>query len=95
VRSWRGIATYQSLVVVKQFYGFLDVSTKDRVAYLNALANAFHIEGLALEEVGLIRELFSSARITLRDEVVHDDRVDVTSVGVSVCIFVEGYTALS
>jgi hypothetical protein len=71
------------------------VSTEDRVAYVYAVANAFDIECFSLEEIGLVRELFSSARVAFGDKVVHDDRIDVTDVGVSVCIFMKVYTALS
>jgi hypothetical protein len=71
------------------------VSTKDRVAYMDALADTLNIESFALEEVGLVRELFSCAGVAFGDEVVHDDRVDVTVVGVSVCIFIRVYTASS
>jgi hypothetical protein len=87
--------TYQGLVVVEELDGFLDVSIEDRVAYLDSVADALDIECLALEEIGLVRKLFSCARVAFGDEVVHDDRVDVTNVGVSVCIFMRVYTALS
>ena len=79
--------TYQGLVVVEELDSLLDVSTEDRVAYLDAVADAFDIECFTLEEIGLVRELFSCARVAFGDEVVHDDRVDVTDIGVSVCIF--------
>ena len=88
--NWRfnGAASVaDTSAVVEKLDSLLDVSTKDRVPYVYAIADAFDVECFSLEEIGLVRELFSSARVAFGDEIVHDDRIDVTDIGVSVCIF--------
>ena len=75
--------SYLSINIVDELDGFLNLAGKNRISNLHSLMDAVDIERFALVEVRLLRKLFSSTRVAFRNQIVHDDQVDVTAVVVS------------
>lgn len=71
------VLAYLWIQLVDKLNGILDLAFVYGIADVDAFSNASH-SLFRVADVGLLRELLGGTRIAFRDEIVHDDPVDIT-----------------
>lgn len=72
-----GVMAYLWINAVDHVDGLINLASVDGSSHSHAVSDGFGIERLG--DVGLLCKLCGGARIAFRDEVVHDNPVDITA----------------
>lgn len=77
VRVGGRLRTYLVIDLIDELDSLFHVASVDGVAHSDALPNALHV--LRVAEVGLLSKFLCCGGIAFRDEIVHDDPVDLAA----------------